>query len=448
MEASLTSKTSLGPSSSHASEERRQEEVVQRVGSAASILAGERVLWRLLNVLVDTRGRLSSSPFSCSASAAGASGAEKGKAAKGQGELGMCIELIPERLLAQCLLDCSNELYTLHPDKDKCKEKEKEREVPVARIEALLLCGDRETALAEAISGGHWALAMLVGSVCDANSYKAMVSRYAHSHFNISSGLYLLSHVYSDQCEVGISTALGHSEGVIASSTSDKADVAFIKGRDYDKSFDNRSLAALLRLIAGLVGNPTSSSTEALFAIGADLEVVGNVYVAHVCYLLAGALPSPLLLPIVEGEKKKGFYSLLGLSNILKEGKDKEKVPKKSIVHNFCDIDVLRALRMTEILEWAMCCAPIGSTMTSKGDKEATTAYINERACALKLQSTMGPHKLRLSICLSDIGMTRSAKGYLTEIRSVVNNLISFTDILQKSGDSSITVSEKALAGA
>ncbi|MCL4419473.1 hypothetical protein M1146_05225, partial [Patescibacteria group bacterium] len=71
----------------------------------------------------------------------------------------------------------------------------------IVRVEAMLLRGDRETALNFALDKQDWALAMMLASVCGADKYQEVVRRFQQARFSPTGILPLLSMVYSNQAQ-------------------------------------------------------------------------------------------------------------------------------------------------------------------------------------------------------------------------------------------------------
>jgi hypothetical protein len=71
----------------------------------------------------------------------------------------------------------------------------------LSQIETLLMLGRREEAVKIAIEIHNWSLAILISSVCDKSTYQDVIRAYSEYMFPRTSGLNLLTHIYSNQAE-------------------------------------------------------------------------------------------------------------------------------------------------------------------------------------------------------------------------------------------------------
>ena len=72
----------------------------------------------------------------------------------------------------------------------------------LARIEALLICGQRDEAATLAADHAEWGLAILVGGICSPEKYKEIALRYSNHSFPLNSTLNVLCKMLSNQSDV------------------------------------------------------------------------------------------------------------------------------------------------------------------------------------------------------------------------------------------------------
>lgn len=106
-----------------------------------------------------------------------------------------------------------------------------------ATVEGLLVEGRREEAVEKALESNDWALAIVVASVCGRETYQRVVKSFADANFPKSSGLNLMSLIYSSQAEGSVK----HGGRALATTGASQSQAAF--SPDY---IWKRNLASIL----------------------------------------------------------------------------------------------------------------------------------------------------------------------------------------------------------
>ena len=285
----------------------------------------------------------------------------------------------------------------------------------ISTIEGLLLTGKREEAIELAICNNDWGLALLIGSAMGSTRYQQLVRQYADHSFPKHSPVHLMSMLFSNQGPSAITTT-GNAEFPTASTMP-------VSGL----------LSAWRRNLAAIVANKVGDWDQSLQALGDRLlSESSDVMAAHFAYIASGCLSST-----------RSKYNLVGCDT------------QRRLNHRcIADCVSVSSLRMTEILEWAICkglsenrsssssssssggglLGGIASLFGSK-DKSASDAgsasaprtdpnvNVSEYFSAqqfLRMRQSLCPYKLRFAQTLADLGYVREAAAYALDIKTVV----------------------------
>ena len=361
---------------------------------------------------------------------------------------------------------------------DKEKETNKEKAIAatnlaeteaVAVIESLLVLGKREEAVSHALAHQQWFLALMISSTCAPTLYQSVVSTYANQNVVNASTLHSLLLLYSNQGQRGFGLGGDPKANLRLSAMPGTALT------DISTNSDCNDLTSLKRSwrrnLAALLSNkpPEWQVLIAKFAERLYVET-SDIFAAHAAMLATGILPG------ASGDAEPMLpYTLLG-STI-------RSTNAGAMNNNLALLDVtgLQAMRMTEVIEWALssgAACPYGdsaSPQASKvangggsgggflssffggaraGSSKAETADNNatatsSSASAAELKATLGletppeevhaefkllfcRQKLRLCITLAEMGLMHEAYSYLIEIKNIISFIGARTAVIQE----------------
>jgi Sec23-binding domain of Sec16 len=156
-----------------------------------------------------------------------------------------------------------------------------------------------------ALESRNFALALLVSSFCDADTYHNAVTQFAEKVLLPSSPLHTIAMLFSGQLGSSIWSA------------------------------DSKELLGSWRChLAAIISNRTQGWERIVFTLGTKLQQLGNVHAAHVCFMVCGLQIMSPILP-------ETYVSLLGCDHLLPENV------------SLMTEEGLEAYERTEAYEWA-----------------------------------------------------------------------------------------------
>ncbi|KAL7553127.1 hypothetical protein ACHAWF_016380, partial [Thalassiosira exigua] len=236
-------------------------------------------------------------------------------------------------------------------------------DVDLDEITSLLLRGDREGAVSEALSQGNYALALLVASMCDRATYRIAARRFADEALPKGGPLHTMGLYFSNNLEVPPDEEL----------LDPVSGESFWDGEEYrDLENDWREQ------LAAIMSNQAAGWERAVLSLGDALLRRSCVPAAHVCYLVS-------LCPFGPPTSRSTRLTLLGCDH---------RVP---LHRALATSEGIRAFERTEAFEWAR----------RRG---------NRRTHIPGLQT----FKLRYAELLADWGREGLAREYLLSVRSCI----------------------------
>lgn len=152
----------------------------------------------------------------------------------------------------------------------------------ILRVEYLLIRGDREHAIEEAIGIGDFATALLVASMCDPETYKSVAQQYARSKFRRDSPMYMTAMLFSGKLQ----SPPGRNSGNW--------------GVEPEELIQNWKY-----YLAAIVNNRTFGWDKVVLSLADRLKEIGSIKEAHFCYVVCG-------YPISNPTDNETRLSLLG----------------------------------------------------------------------------------------------------------------------------------------
>lgn len=179
------------------------------------------------------------------------------------------------------------------------------------KVQDLLIRGDREHAIEEAILIGDFATALLVASMCDPDTYKRVARKYAESKFRSDSPMYTTTMLFSGKIEAPSSRKSGNWG---------------VKPDDLKENWKSH--------LASIINNRTFGWDKIVLSLGDRLNEIGFFKEAHFCYMVCG-------YPITSPTDEETRAALLGCDH--SEYQNRTLLTGESIV----------AYERTEAYEWA-----------------------------------------------------------------------------------------------
>jgi hypothetical protein len=227
------------------------------------------------------------------------------------------------------------------------------------KVEQLLLRGQREEAVQEALSSNNFAMALLVASMCDRSTFQKATKEFADEILSNGSPLHTLAMLFSGQLQPPADSALDR--------TGTKPSIWDNESQHLDSTWRQH--------LAATISNRTLGWDRIVLALGDHLLEYGNVHAAHFCYMVCGCPVTSLLHP-------SSRMCLVGCDHV---------VPVDAALMT---PEGVAGYERTEAYEWAK----------RKG---------NPNAAIPSLQ----PFKLMYAMLLADMGLTRHAQLYVESIR-------------------------------
>ena len=127
--------------------------------------------------------------------------------------------------------------------------------------------GKREDAVKCALTGKHYALALLIASVCDHSTYHAVARCFVDKALATGSPLHTVASLFSNQMESA------DSNSTISNFWKDSSE-------NLHETWQHH--------LASILSNQTQGWKKIVVALGDKLLQIGKCHAAHFCYLVAG----------------------------------------------------------------------------------------------------------------------------------------------------------------
>ncbi len=216
--------------------------------------------------------------------------------------------------------------------------------------------GKREDAVKCALTGKHYALALLIASVCDHSTYHAVARCYVDKALAAGSPLHTVAALFANQME----SADMNTNCTISNFWKDSSQNLSETWRHH---------------LASILSNQTQGWKKIVVALGDKLLRTDKCHAAHFCYLVAGC-------PVTSETDPSSRLVLLGCDHRL--------AMHQALVTN----ESIEAYKRTEALEWAK----------RKGNPNAVI-------------SALQTFKLKYATILADYGLESTSKEYTDSIR-------------------------------
>ena len=147
----------------------------------------------------------------------------------------------------------------------------------LVEVQDMLLRGERESAVSEALTQKNYALALVIASMCDPTTYRITARRFADETLPAGSPLHTATLLFSDNLEIPDDEELLDPYGK----------------RTRRKSFwyDDATYGSLVEnwreQLASIMCNPTAGWEKIVVSLGDRLLQLGQCHAAHVCYLVS-----------------------------------------------------------------------------------------------------------------------------------------------------------------
>ena len=228
----------------------------------------------------------------------------------------------------------------------------------LSKIQSLLLHGERSGAVEEALTGKHYALALLIASMCDKITFQSAARRFTEDVIAPGSPLHTLTALFSGVLELG-----------------KPHDDSRLTPREFWGNAERTNLISSWRHhLATIMSNRTTGWERLVKALGDRLLMNREIAASHFCYMVSGcqvSLPSP-----------KSRLSLVGCDCSL---------PGNTWLMTH---EAVQGYERTEAFEWAK----------RRGNPNAAIPALQ-------------PFKLKYAMLLADFGWEGRAKMYLDSIR-------------------------------
>eukprot|EP00804_Cyclotella_cryptica_P019129 CCRYP_020877-RB/>CCRYP_020877-RB protein AED:0.03 eAED:0.03 QI:259/1/1/1/0.8/0.66/6/654/2801 len=317
----------------------RDEEVLSLLDEKCA--AADGLIWNVVNIAAQNGGRL-----------------KEDKVESGQGPSSAVVDL-----LLSSKVKGSN---VVHEDKESLPQSPKVLlssyvNTDLEEIQNLLMRGNREEAVDEALENKNYALALLIAAVCGVDTYQIVAQRFADEVLSPGSPLHTVALMLSQNLELPSSEELADPESE-----------SFWCKDIYDQLGSTWKCQ-----LASILSNRKEGWNKIVLTLGDRLMQLEQFDGAHVCYLMCGC-------PIGTSCNIPTRLLLLGCDHDVPF--NVELMTPESIESFLC----------TEAFEWAR----------RKG---------NRRTCLQAFQ----PLKLRYAELLADFGHTELAREYVVSIRQL-----------------------------
>ncbi|KAL7431539.1 hypothetical protein ACHAXM_002719 [Skeletonema potamos] len=228
-------------------------------------------------------------------------------------------------------------------------------------VQDLMLRGDRESAVTEALKKKNYALALIIASMCDEGTYQMAARRFADDALSVGSPLYTTALLLTDNLQLPKKHEL----------IDPRHELSFWCKDPYQDLETNWK-----QQLATVLSNKRENYTKIIMTLGDRLMQLGHCHAAHVCYLATS-------LPLNNPSKPSTRIVLLGCDH---------NIPLNRVLMT---PEAVEAFERSEAFEWAR----------RQGNKKT-------------IFSSLQPFKLRYAELLADFGHEVLAREYLLSIRT------------------------------
>ena len=147
----------------------------------------------------------------------------------------------------------------------------------LTEVQDLLLRGERESAVSEALTQKNFALALVIASMCDRTTYRITARRFADEALPVGSPLHTATLLFSDNLEVPDDDELLDPYGKRVRR----------KSFWYDDATYGNLIETWKEQLASIMCNQTAGWERIVVSLGDRLLQLGQCHAAHVCYLVS-----------------------------------------------------------------------------------------------------------------------------------------------------------------
>ncbi len=264
----------------------------------------------------------------------------------------------------------------LAPKAEDIKKGGKQMHVPstspptsdLTEVQDLLLRGERESAVSEALTQKNYALALLIASMCDRTTYRITARRFADEALPVGSPLHTATLLFSDNFAIPDDEELLDPYGKSARR----------KSFWYEGDIYGTLVESWREQLASIMCNQTAGWERIVVSLGDRLLQLGQCHAAHVCYLVSFSSFGP-------PSKNTTRLALLGCDH---------RNPMNQMLMTPVSI---QSFERTEAFEWAR----------RRGNRKTHIP-------SLQL------FKLRYAELLADFGYEKLAREYLLSVHSCI----------------------------
>ena len=238
----------------------------------------------------------------------------------------------------------------------------------LTEVQDLLLRGERESAVSEALTQKNYALALVIASMCDRTTYRITARRFADEALPVGSPLHTATLLFSDNLEVPDDDELLDPYGKSVRR----------KSFWYDDAIYGNLIESWREQLASIMCNQTAGWERIVVSLGDRLLQLGQCHAAHVCYLVSfGQFGPP--------SKVTTRLALLGCDH------------RNPMNQMLMTPQSIQSYERTEAFEWAR----------RRGNRKTHIPSLQ-------------PFKLRYAELLADFGYEELAREYLMNIHSCI----------------------------
>ncbi|KAL7493711.1 hypothetical protein ACHAWT_002568 [Skeletonema menzelii] len=227
-------------------------------------------------------------------------------------------------------------------------------------VQDLLLRGDRDCAVIEALRQKNYALALIIATMCDDDTYQMVARQFADDVLSAGSPLYTTTLLLTDNLQLPPKDELRDPRHGLSFWCKDPY-------QDLDTNWTQQ--------LASILSNKRANYTKIIMTLGDRLMQLGHCHAAHVCYLATS-------LSLNNPSKQSTRMVLLGCDHT---------IPLNRVLMT---PEAVEAFERSEAFEWAR---RLGNKRT--------------------MFSSLQPFKLRYAELLADVGHEALAREYLLSIR-------------------------------